>query len=256
MRPFLLTAGWGESDPFFGGSLIHSEHRGCDLVAQLAIPMAFIEKSALDLEEAAWLFACVVRLASSPRVRAPIISTAPLDGRYHGPGGRSIPLEREAIPTRLDLAPSSKASLDETCLEWMRAHWVDCLDLLRRDSVFSLLLRAVDGAAFVGDPALALVLLWGALENMFSPSRVELKFRVSGNISCFLEPPGSGRVDVQRAAAKLYDARSAAAHGKPHDALQPAQHTFALARRVLLRILEAGEVPRAAELEEALLAGR
>jgi hypothetical protein len=79
---------------------------------------------------------------------------------------------------------------------------------------------------------------------------------VSGNISCFLEPPGASRVAVQRTSAKLYDARSAAAHGKPHNDLAPAAQTYALARRLVMRILETGKVPNASDLEEMLLAGR
>jgi hypothetical protein len=256
MRPFLLTSGWGEPETSFGGNRIHSKNSGYDIVGQVAVPTALVSDSGLHVDGTAWLFASLLRLASTPRLRAPVVSTGAFDGQMPSAGVQTVPLEREIIPDRLDLAPDAPASLSPANLDWVRAHWSKCLDLVRRDSAFGLLLRAVDGAAFVGDASLALVMMWGALENIFSPARVELKFRVSGNISCFLEPPGASRVTVQRASAKLYDARSAAAHGKPHDALAPAAQTYGLACRVITKILETGKVPNASDLEEMLLAGR
>lgn len=255
MRMFVLTSGLGEPETSFGGSRIHSEPPGYDIVGQIAIPMSLVSESGLHVEGTAWLFASLLRLVSTPRLRSPAVSTVSFD-QVLSVSGQSVPLEREIIPDRLDLAPDAPATLGPEGLDWVRAHWITCLDMVRHDSAFGLLLRAVDGAPFAGDPSLALVMLWGALENIFSPARVELKFRVSGNISCFLEPPGPSRVDVQRASAKLYDARSAAAHGKPHSDLAPAVRSYALARRVLMQILENKQVPKAEALEEALLAGR
>ncbi|MGB4928127.1 MAG: hypothetical protein WBP25_16755 [Giesbergeria sp.] len=256
MRPFLLTSGWGEPETSFGGSRIHSDNPGYDIVGQVAVPTALLSDGGLHVDGTAWLFASLLRLASTPRLRTPVVSTGPFDEHVLSTGTQTVPLEREIIPDRLQLAPDAPASLSPEGLDWVRTHWSKCLNMVRHDSAFGLLLRAIDGATFVGDASLALVMMWGALENIFSPARVELKFRVSGNISCFLEPPGANRVAVQRASAKLYDARSAAAHGKPHNDLAPAAQTYALARRVVMKILETGKVPNASNLEEMLLAGR
>lgn len=256
MRMFVLAAGHGEPETSFGGSRIHSETPGYDIVGQIAIPASLVSESGLHLEGTAWLFASLLRLASTPRLRAPSVSTVSFDRKVLSVSGQSIPMEQEIVPDRLDLAPDAPATLTPEDLDWVRMHWRTCLDMFRRDSAFALLLRAVDGASFAGDPSLALVLLWGALENIFSPSRQELKFRVSVNIACFLEAPGPNRVKMQRVGGKLYDARSAAAHGSPHSELAPAASSYALARRVLMKVIESKQVPTAKALQEAMLGGR
>lgn len=256
MRLFILNSGLGEPETTFSGNWIHSENPGYDIVGQIAIPVGLVQESGLYVDGTAWLFASLLRLASTPRLRTPVFSSNSFDQSASTLGGQSAPLEREVTPDRLDLAPCADALLSPVGLDWVRDHWRKCLKLFHQDSAFRILLQAVDGAASVGDSSLALVLMWGSLENIFSPSRTELRFRVSGNISCFLEPPGASRVAVQRASAKLYDARSKAAHGAPNDDLEPAAQTYALARRVITKILETGKVPKASDLEEMLLAGR
>jgi hypothetical protein len=60
---------------------------------------------------------------------------------------------------------------------------------------------------------LGLVAVWGALERLFSPSHVELSFRVSANIAAYLELPGRGRYACFKKIKGLYEIRSKAAHG-------------------------------------------
>jgi hypothetical protein len=117
---------------------------------------------------------------------------------------------------------------------------------------FSLAADAMDSGQFVQSTALTLVSLWGALEALFSPSTSELKFRVSALIAAYLEPPGKARLDLQREVAKLYDKRSAAAHGKPKHTAADLLATFQLLRRVLLSMIDAGTVPTKSDLEERL----
>jgi hypothetical protein len=97
-----------------------------------------------------------------------------------------------------------------------------------------------------------LISLWGALEAFFSPSTTELKFRISALIASFLEPPGKQRATLQKDVAKLYDMRSAAAHGKPRHEQADVLNTFNLLRRVLFAFIDDKSVPTKDELEARL----
>jgi hypothetical protein len=131
-------------------------------------------------------------------------------------------------------------------------HWTATHQLLNGNSEFALAVEAIDTGQFVQSTALALVSLWGALEALFSPSTSELKFRVSALIAAFLEPPGTGRATLQKEIAKLYDKRSAAAHGKPKHQPEDLLATFNLLRRVLIKMISSGKVPSKDDLEGML----
>ncbi len=96
------------------------------------------------------------------------------------------------------------------------------LQLVGHIAEFSLAMEALDGSQYLQKSSLALVSLWAALEALFLDTKSELRFRISAFIASYMEPLGKGRADLQRAVAKLYDQRSAAAHGKPHT--KPALH--------------------------------
>lgn len=137
-------------------------------------------------------------------------------------------------------------------ISWVSERWQVTHKLMLENAEFSLAVEAIDSGQFIRQPALALVSLWGSLEALFSPSTAELKFRVSSLIAAFLEPPGSSRHRLQKEIAKLYDKRSAAAHGKPKHNSDDLLATFNLLRRVLLTIIEHGKVPSKEDLEAAL----
>jgi len=71
-------------------------------------------------------------------------------------------------------------------------------------------------------------------------------------IAAFLTPPGDARQERQKEIAKLYDKRSAAAHGKPKHSEQHLLDTFNLVREVLIKIIDRGSVPTADELDKML----
>ena len=76
-----------------------------------------------------------------------------------------------------------------------------------------------------------------------------MRFRVSALIASFLEKPGSSRRELQKKIAKLYDKRSAAAHGQPKHDQQHLLETFNLLRNVLFKIIESGYVPNQEQLD-------
>jgi hypothetical protein len=136
--------------------------------------------------------------------------------------------------------------------EWVRDRWRTVLRLRQEDAAFALALDALDRGQFIHTTALALVSLWAALEALFSPSTSELKFRVSTFIAAYLEPPGETRLTLQKQVAKLYDKRSAAAHGRPNHASEDLLETFNLLARALRHMVDEGSVPNKDDLERAL----
>src|SRR5207253_701484 len=112
--------------------------------------------------------------------------------------------------------------------------------------------QAIDSSIWNQHAAFGLIAVWGALERLFSPSQTELSFRTSANIAAYLEPPGRERHICFRKAKGLYDSRSKAAHGSGEADLMPYAESYAIARRVLLKMVESRHVPNKKELEANL----
>jgi hypothetical protein len=136
-------------------------------------------------------------------------------------GRRHFPLSSEN-----DIATADR-------LQWIKNYWSSTHELRQRHPEFALAAAAISTGQFVHNSALILVSLWAALEALFSPSTMELKFRVSSLIAAYLEPAGDGRHSLQKQISKLYDRRSSAAHGQPGFAAQDILDTFNLLRRVI-----------------------
>ena len=162
------------------------------------------------------------------------------------------PVESESERSRLLLEPEANTAVTIEDLEWVRKYWFDAGRLMHESREFNLAFQAFDQSSFARSAVLALLLLWGGFEALFSAGRSELRFRVSANIATFLEAPGKGRAVLQRGVAKLYDARSAAAHGRPDQADDPLIKTYALFKRALLKIIAENRVPSVDEIESAL----
>jgi hypothetical protein len=159
----------------------------------------------------------------------------------------------EVHTPRLFPEGSDVRSLDVTELEWLRNNWYEAAALLGNED-FNAAFQAVDSSIWNHSPALALVAIWGALERLFSPAHAELSFRVSANIAAYVEPPGRPRYSLFHHVKGLYDRRSKAAHGSGEPDLAPYAETYSLAKRVLLKMIEARHVPDRKE-PEALLFG-
>ena len=220
-----------------------------DITAELFFP-AITSIQQLDRMNTVWWIVALMRLHANNAISVPIISSE----RF-----ASIPaIEQEPhlwpmeIHTpRLFPEGSDARSMDIPELEWLRDNWYEAATLLSKED-FSLAFQAVDSSIWNHSPALGLVAVWGALESLFSPSHVELSFRVSANIAAYLEPPGRGRYACFKKIKGLYDSRSKAAHGAGVDHLMPYAETYAIARRVLLKMIAARHVPDKKELEAGL----
>lgn len=164
----------------------------------------------------------------------------------------ALPLETESLQLRVTTGDTDSHT---ELMEWVRLNWETALDLAERHPSFELALDAIDQVWFMKSKPLALVALWGALEALFTGQKTELRFRVSSMVAAYLESPGPNRAALQRSAAKLYDARSSAAHGSSTHSDRDLMESYELLRRAVVRMVEEQKVPTARDLEALLFGG-
>ncbi len=220
---------------------------GIDILAELFVPVD-CKPGPLDQLNTVWWIVALLRLKATTAVFVPVISSE----RFLSiPTIKQEPILRPMEIYTSRLYPDASIPLpmigdDE--LEWTRLNWHDACRLLENKD-FNVAFQAVDFSIWNSSTAPALLSVWGALERLFSASSQELSFRVSVNIAAFLEPPGRERYKCFKHVKSLYNHRPRAAHGDSNSELTPYAETFAIARRVLLRMIETRHVPRKKELE-------
>ena len=224
---------------------------GFDILAEIFVPQDLEEALSLSPTFAAWWITAFVRLRLGPSVVVPVIGTHAFSAAKElGQKVTFHPIEVERPSLNLD--PAARTSLSETDLAWIKRYWVATAQLFEESRKFRLLFEAVDQCTFARHATLALLWLWGGLEAVFSPAKNELRYRISSSIACYLESSGLGRMSVQKRIAKLYDSRSAAAHGRTDKESGSLTETYRLARRATLKIVEQNHVPTQEELEAKL----
>jgi hypothetical protein len=142
--------------------------------------------------------------------------------------------------------------LDATGLAWVRDHWFDAGKLLSQSEDLSTAFQAFDATTMAASISVAMMTLWGAIEQIFSPAKQELRFRVSALLASYLEPPGPDRLALHKRIMKLYDKRSEVAHGAASGDAQAFRDTYALMASALVKIIEHRLVPTREELEAKL----
>lgn len=219
-----------------------------DVAVELRVPREPPRPDWFDEFNTVWWLTCLLRLRCAHSVTVPVVADSQFQDGKHREDIRIWIMEADRYRRQARINPSI---LLETELSWVREYWVSG-GMLARDLSFNMLIQAFDQCLFAGNEGLAILAIWGALESIFSPSHAELRFRVSANIAAFLEPRGEPRQLLQKQVAKLYDARSMAAHGAdaiPENALRD---TYNLARRIIIKIIEDDHVPKRDDLDRLL----
>jgi hypothetical protein len=221
-----------------------------DITYELHVPESFSPPNFFDRLNTAWWITSLLRLTISPRVHVAVITNKPFkDVPDDWKNADLIPLEAFTHRYHGKLYHTENVS-DEVA--WVVSHWRNSQALMN-NARFSDTYQALDSIWVTPSASLALLTLWGALENLFSPAKQELRFRVCANIASYLEPYGPERLDLQKRLLKLYDARSSAAHGAPKGLEGALEETQQVARRVVRRMLEHRHVPTKEELDALLL---
>lgn len=224
---------------------------GFDMLIQLSNPASLENESPLGQHGTLSWVVALMRLRIGPHILVPAVSNLPFaEGPTREKEVQYWPYEIE--PRVLRFSNDKPEEMSEVDLAWVRKHWLPSASLAAKHAEFKMLVEAIDQCTFARRSSLAVLWLWSALEAMFSTGREELRYRMSTIIAAFLEPAGLNRMSLQKSIAKLYDGRSAAAHGRDDKAHITLQDTFELVRRIVIRMIEGNEVPSRAALETRL----
>jgi hypothetical protein len=182
-----------------------------DIEIELAVPTDKPLPGGLSTEDTVWLIAALLRLAEYAYLMVPVISDVSFDA---APTSKQEPLLRtfEFEPRILRAHDNKVSCLKPADLSWVKSVWPRTAELMRTCPPLNMALRAADACTVQGRAASALLTAWGALEELFAPSRAELRFRVSAHVAAYLEPVGPKRLELFKTVADLYNARSKAAH--------------------------------------------
>jgi hypothetical protein len=226
----------------------------CDIEIELTVPTFRKLPGGLGAQDAVWLIAALLRLSDYPYLTVPVISDVPFDAAA---ASKQEPLLQpfEIEPRILCASDDEVSRLKAGNLSWVKSVWPRTAELLRTCRPLNMALRAADICTARGRPASALLTAWGALEELFAPSRAELRFRVSAHIAAYLEPIGPKRLELFRTVADLYNARSKAAHTAQDADIAALVQSFVILRNTLIRMIDEGAVPTQADLEKRLFCG-
>lgn len=252
VNPFLVAFAASQEEDFPSKWMAGGENVGVDLTAELCVPSKFpIGTWNNPINVVRWMLA-MLRLWASPNISAPVISDISLEKakEFGNNEGRLMPFE--TAPRVLKIEEPAGRKVDEKCLEWVKSNWRYAAAMRKEHKELHLAIEALDQVQFMRDPSLALVSLWGALENIFSPIKTELRFRLSALIASYLEAPGPKRLELQRHVARLYDARSTPNGASNDDDPRLLRESFDLLRRVIISIIDRRHVPSKEELEANL----
>lgn len=224
-----------------------------DIQIELSVPTNRALVGGKSATEVIRLIASLLRLAGYPYLMVPVTSDHPFDAAGAEDSPILTPFESEP---RIFAAPSETSTeITEEHLLWLKAVWPAVAELVRQAPQLETALQAYDACTARGRAASALLIAWGALEEIFAPARAELRFRVSAHIAAFLELPGPKRLERFKQVAQLYNARSRIAHSAQDTDSSELVGTFIVLRNALIKIIDEQAVPSQADLERRLFCG-
>jgi hypothetical protein len=226
---------------------------GLDLSAQIFVPAEFRPHRWLDRVNTVWWLVTLLRLRSTPEVQVPLLSSEPFAQEPRaGEGVGFWPVETE--PHRLPFDPEAPRRISGDDLEWLAAHWFHAGRLVVRSVPFNDAVKALDKAYSMTEVAVSLSALWEGLEVLFGEEGGPAP-GVPESIASFLTPEGPARGALREGISRLYEARSTAEAGQepPEGFLA---ETYAIAKRVFLKIIEEEHVPTRAEIEAGRFGAR
>ena len=222
---------------------------GFDVEAELYVPSDYCRHKIEPLDIVRSLVG-LLRLYVHPDIRFAVSATRPF-AELANSNDLIVARQWEINTRHFDFGQVSMNGYEER-LEWVKQHWEIALNLIEKSTEFRLALDVYLSGQFIPNPAMTMVATWGALEALFLDTKAELKFRVSSLLAAYMEPRGKTRSALQKKAAKLYDKRSAAAHGSSKHDPQDLVDSFYLLRDVLIKMIQIGKVPSREDLETRL----
>lgn len=251
MAPFLIAfAPANPGEPHPGPWSAVSGGLGYDIHVQLLVPADFARPQWFSRLNTVWWLVALLRLKASSVAIVPVVS--------HSPFAKIPTAEQQAKFWPIEvghhrlLVEDLSTTLSEYDLEWVKKYWIQGGDLMSESDDLNAAFQAFDNSLKGGRPSTSLMMLWGAIEQLFSPAKQELRFRISATLAAFLEPPGVDRLSLHKRIVKLYDERSKVAHGAGDGEYKALADTYTLLKRAFIKIIEDGHVPTRDELDASL----
>lgn len=231
MSPFLIAFPPAEKgQPHPAPLKVVNSGLSFDIFLELYIPQNFVPQWSNRLNTV-WWFAALLRFEAGNHLIVPVISNVPFKdgGALQKAHFWSNEIDNRLLPER----PATE-EISEAHLGWIQRFWWSAAGLMKLSEEFAFLFLAFDQCCFQRNKPQALIMLWSALENIFSTSnRTELRFRISANIASYLEPPGNDRQQLHKKITKLYDMRSIAVHGIPKDVERAFLETHRITKEII-----------------------
>lgn len=228
--------------------------RGLDIHCQLLVPKDFYPGPFFDHLNTIWWILALIRLRGVPNAFVSAVSTGPFTKDLaSGEDHQIFALEGEPQWRWPITLPDAEDNA--TTFEWVRRHWKSGGALMRESEQFNTFVQAVDSSLGRRSVQLALIEIWGGLDQLFAESPGEVRFKNSLRISSYLEPFGSSRRELFRSIMQLYEKRSKAAHGGKTELSDALTGSYLLARRVIMATIERGKVPTRNDLDRLMLGG-
>lgn len=221
---------------------------GYDILAEVIVPNSISNSVSHQPSSIAWTIAALLRIRIGPLLRVPVISNISFTLAHQEDSEIDL-IPIEVSPSTLIDHYNAETAITTETLNWVKENWLATISLIESDHKFSLLLSAHDQIQYLGKPELALLQIWSALEPIFSPGQGELRFRISTNMASYLTGLGVGRMSLQKRIAKLYDARSSAAHGRQLDPMDPLIETYKITRKILQKMIQERATPSRSQLD-------
>lgn len=157
----------------------------------------------------------------------------------------------EDVPAARRFAAPSPLRVDD--LSWVKIHLPVWVDLLERPA-FRLAVDSLTTHHMHANLRMSAAALWAGVEALFAINS-ELRFRLASFTAAYLEPRGSGRLELYREIKQLYDYRSKAVHGASTSDVLLKAHILKVRHilsRLLCKMTEAGAHPSPTDFEDAL----
>ena len=222
-----------------------------DILIELEISSAENLPGNLSQKETIWWIAALLRLAYYPYLVVPAISNI----SFASAPTSVIPPNIEPFETNpriFSAENKQQAVISEEKLSWIKDVWVSGAGLIASNEKLRTAIEALDFSTVHGRTSSSLLAVWGGLEQLFSPSSSELRFRVSANIAAFLEKPGEKRLELFKKLYELYNHRSQAAHTAKAIEHSYLIESFVVLRNVIVKILDEQFIPNKEWFEREL----
>lgn len=225
----------------------------CDKIIDWELEVDLTQKPhGVDAYEYVKTIVSLLRLGLSPQLHCFLISSTSFASKDTFNAG--TPEVSIWETNRVLVLKGANDVLFQETFGWITENLEKCIHLIYQHYELKLAVSSLDEVHFQPSLPMSLVLLWGALEAIFTKDKAELRFRVSVMIASYLEPDdGDKAYSLYKKVVKLYNERSKAAHGDNSVKRETLLQTYELLYRSVEKMFEQNEIPTKESLERSLL---